>query len=79
MADGVCCGPEIGVRKGPATVKRQVQVLVAVEERPVRVVQEVIAGEAELQLSALRLSESEILKHRDVRVEEAWARRSRHH
>ncbi len=62
MADRVCCLPEIGVRRVPTAVKRKVQVLVAVEERPLRVVEEVITGETELKLFVLRLSESETLE-----------------
>ena len=42
MANCVCRGSEIRVGKGPAAVKRKVQVLVAVEERAIRVVEEVI-------------------------------------
>jgi len=61
MADRVCCLPEIGVRRVPTAVKRKVQVLVAVEERPIRVVEEVITGGTELKLFVLRLSESETL------------------
>ncbi len=77
MANRVCSVPEIGVCKRPATVKREVQALVAVEERPIRVVEEVIAGEAELKLFSLRLSESKILEHGQVRVKEPWARQCR--
>ena len=43
MANRVCRVPEIRVRKGPTAVKGKVQALVAVDERPIRVVQEVIA------------------------------------
>ena len=42
MANCVCSVPEVGVRKCAAAVKRKVQVLVAVEERAIRVVEEVI-------------------------------------
>ncbi len=42
MANRVCSVPEVGIRKGAGTVKRKVQVLVAVEERAIRVVEEVI-------------------------------------
>ena len=73
MANRVCCGPEIGVCKRPTIVERKVQVLVPVEKCPIRVVEEVIAREAELQLLGLRLSESEILEHRQVRVKKPWA------
>src|SRR6266566_4654661 len=72
MANGVCRVPEIGINS-PFTVERQIQTLVAIQERPVRVVQEVIAGEAELKLPGLRFSESEILEHRDVGIEESRA------
>ncbi len=71
VANGVCSVPEIGVSKSPATVKRNVQILVAVEERAIRVVDEVIAGEAELKLFVLRRSESEILEQRHVRIKES--------
>ena len=77
MANRVCSVPEIGVCKSPATVKREFQVLVAIEERAIRVVQEVIAREAELKLFVLRRSESEILEQRQVRVKEPWARQCR--
>src|SRR6266478_133725 len=74
VANRVCSVPEIGVCKSPATVKRNVQILVAVEERAIRVVDEVIAGEAELKLFVLRRSESEILEQRHVRIKESRAR-----
>jgi len=74
MSNRVGSVPEIGVRKTPAIVKREVQVLVAVEERSIRVVEEVIAGEAELKLFVLRLSESEILEQRQVSVKKSRAR-----
>ena len=74
MANCVCRGSEIRVGKGPAAVKRKVQVLVAIEERAIRVVQEVIAREAELKLFVLRRSESEILEQRHVRIKESRAR-----
>src|SRR5437660_2383477 len=74
VANCVCSVPEIGLCKSPATVKREVQVLVTVEERPVRVVQEIIAGEAELKLSVLRFAKSEILEQRQVSVKEPRAR-----
>src|SRR5438045_5162616 len=77
VANRVCGVPEVGVRKCAAAVKSEVQVLVAVQERPVRVVQEVIAGEAELKLSVLRRSESEILEQRHVRIKESRARQCR--
>src|SRR2546429_5393100 len=57
VANRVCSVPEIGVCKSPATVKREFQVLVAIEERAIRVVQEVIAREAELKLFVLRSEE----------------------
>src|SRR5437879_12134837 len=70
VAHCVCSVPEIGLCKSPATVKREVQVLVTVEERPVRVVQEIIAVEAELKLSVLRFAESAILEQIQVRDKE---------
>src|SRR2546423_4561497 len=76
MADGVCREPEIGINS-PFAVERQIQTLVAVQERPVRVVQEVIAGEAELKFPGFRFSESEVLEDRHVRVKEPWARQGR--
>ena len=42
MANCVCRVPEIRVRQGSSAVKRKVQALVAVYERPIRVVEEVI-------------------------------------
>ena len=77
VANRVCSVPEIGVSKVPAPVKRKVQILVAVEERVIRVVDEVIAGQAELKLSVLRRSESEILEQRHVRIKESRARQCR--
>src|SRR5947207_3233240 len=77
VANRICGVPEIGVCKTPGTVKREVQVLVTVEERPVRVVQEVIAGEAELKLLVLRFAKREILEQRQVRVKEPRTRQRR--
>ena len=76
MANGVCCVPKLGI-KGSSRAERKVQALVAVEERPIRVVEEVVTGETELKLFALRLSESEILEQRHVRVKESWTRQCR--
>jgi len=74
MADGICGGPEIGVRERPVTLECKVQVLVRIEERPVRVVEEIVAGETELQLPGLRLSESEVLENGQVSVKETGTR-----
>src|SRR5207248_999622 len=57
--------------------KREVQILVAVEERPIRMIEEVIAGEAELQLSALRLSEREVFEQGYIGVEETGTGQNR--
>src|SRR5690242_17325563 len=77
VADGVCREAEIRTRKGPTTVKRQVQVLIAVEERAIRVIEEVIAGEAELELLALGSTHREVLEQRDVSVEETGTSQDR--
>lgn len=74
VANRVCSVPEIGVCQSPATVKRNVQILVAVEESAIRVVEEVIAGEPELELFILRRSESEILEQRQVSITEPRTR-----
>ena len=74
VANRVCSVSEIGVRKAPTAIKINVQVLVAVEERPIRMVDEVIAGKAELKLFVLRRSESEILEQRHIRIKESRAR-----
>ncbi len=77
VANRVCGVPEIGVRQSPGIVKREVQALVTIEERPVSVVQEVIAREAELKLSGLRLPESKILEQGHVSIKESRARQCR--
>src|SRR5690349_22045804 len=71
MADGVGRVSELRVSERPAAVEGQVQPLISVEERPVRMVEEIVAGEAELKLLVFRLPEGEILEYGQVAVEES--------
>src|SRR5690242_11035373 len=75
MANRVSGVAEVRVYYATA-IECKVQTGIAGNESAIRVVQEVVAGEAELKLPALRAAPSEILKHRRIAIPETWTGQS---
>lgn len=59
-------------------IKGKVQGWIACDKSRNRMVQEVVTREAELQFPVLRLSDREVLKYREVRIEEPWTGQRRY-
>src|SRR6266705_5280731 len=70
VADLIRCVSELWVQRS-ARVKSEVQARVIGDEGPIRVVEEVVSRDAELQFSAL--GEGEILEYREVTIPKARA------